>query len=668
MSRHSTHRHIVSICKSIRTTFGSTHWTYEGIKLDPADNYRAREGLTLTWIMWSEALSSFPESKVDLTGTLSEWLRHVPTDIAVIVNTLKAADALILSYYEQDVVPPRWREFKTQLREGGLTDAGVILAPLKLLYPCVFLNHECDYVGLRVLRSCLLFLSRLNLEGKNLPLKDKAVEKWYKTEERIRTSGANPQIKRFFDERLSGWKLSDVKPTDFKHGTGACADCYPELEIKYSKFGIDGGVLRIWEQCNTSWPTSSECNLSAGPEFLDVQGYCEQLRISRQSAVPKSYEVYRIINLEPAHCMFMQKGVQASIYRFVGNDAYLASHCMVDNNALNRAYCYHASLDGSFVTLDLSAASDSITRKQVLTWMKDTDLYLAWWWTASHYTKTLRGEIIKPQKAFSMGSALCFPYEVFCFAAVIENSIRALGDDPRNSFYVVHGDDIIVERQYANEVIRQLEENGFLVNKDKSFVGCGKHIFRESCGVEYLDGHDVKPLRISRKFFDILPNLGAEGRKFEKSEPGWVPKFIDLANRAYGLFSWLRLDALAALFDNGVAVAFTGDSEDTSKVYSTSATNYNLQFETVNYNGVWRQGYYWYHRYLKNLGTDVYTSDPTRLYEVLRRMEENKDRFLTIDMVDPDRVVTLDNVPWHRYSPDPAEAGRLVRTRLYGEP
>lgn len=619
----------------------------------------------MLWIMWSEALSGPTVNlDVDYSGLVSEWLRHVPTDVAVVVNTLKAADATILRFYEEDVTPLRWREFKTRLRDDGYTDAGAILAPLKPLYPCVFLNHESDYVRLRVLRSCLLFLSRLNLVGKNLPLQDVAVEKWYATEERIRTSRADPAVKRFFDERLNCWSLSDVKPTDFEHGAGSCADSYPELEIKYSKFGLDNGVLRIWEQCKTSWPLSNECDLSAGPEYLTVHSPCEQLRTSRQSAVPKSYETYRIINLEPAHCMFMQKGIQRSLYRFVRHDPYLASHCMVDDNSLNRAYCYHASLDGSMVTLDLSAASDSITRKQVLTWMKDTDLFSAWWWSASHFTKTLKGETIRPNKAFSMGSALCFPYEVFCFAAVIENSIRALGEDPRNSFYVVHGDDIIVEREFADEVVRQLEQNGFLVNKDKSFVGRGKHIFRESCGVEYLDGHDVKPLRISRKFFDVLPNLDSVSRVFETSEPGWVPKFIDIANRSYDLFSWLRLDTLAALFDNGIAVPFTEDSTDTAKVYSTSATNYNLKSEVVTYGDVWRESHLWYHRYRKNLGKDVYTSDPTRLYEVLRRMEENKDRILTIDMVDPDRVVTLDNVPWHRYSPDPAEAGSLVRTRL----
>lgn len=692
-----TSRHVASICKSIRDVLASTHWTYNGQDLDRRDLYRVREGFTMMWIMWSEALNGYSFNPV---GQLEEWLRLIPHDVRLVIDTLKAADEQVLQYYEQDLNPARWREFKAHLREKGFNSAGLILGPLKPLYPCVFLNQETDYTRLRLLRSCLMFLSRLNLTGEKLGLKEETFQKWMATEERIGSSAPDPGIKRFFVDRLAGWHLKDVKPADFQHGSGHCADTFNELEAKYLKFGVDSGVLRIWEECQTQWPISRCCNMAHGPDYVSVYGACDQLRISRQSAVPKSYSSYRMINLEPAHCMFMQKGIQASLYRYVKNDPYLSRHCMVDDNSLNRAYCYHASRSGYFVTIDLSAASDSITRQQLFTWTKDTDLFRAWWYTASRRVRLLDGTIYKPKKAFSMGSAVCFPYEVFCFSAIVENSIRALGVDPESSFYVIHGDDIIVEREFASEVVRQLEENGFIVNKEKSFFGNGRHIFRESCGVEYLDGHDIKPLKISRRFFDTLPperekvkttkgckkprkykDIELTRSNLHKSDPSWVPRFIDLANRAFGLFKWLRQDAINALSENGVAVAFTSDIDDSSKIFSYAPTNFHLvEEERVAYyynrpivgklpdnRRTWYKTYQVYHRYRKELGKDVHTSDPTRLYEVLRRMEMNKDRFITIDMVDPDRVVNLDSIPWKRYSPDPAEAGSLVRSRLDGE-
>jgi len=57
----------------------------------------------------------------------------------------------------------------------------------------------------------------------------------------------------------------------------------------------------------------------------------------------------------------------------------------------------------------------------------------------------------------------------------------------------VYGDDIIVPVNYVQSVIQELETFGFRVNTRKSFW-TGK--FRESCGKEYYDGHDVSIVRM----------------------------------------------------------------------------------------------------------------------------------------------------------------------------
>jgi len=49
----------------------------------------------------------------------------------------------------------------------------------------------------------------------------------------------------------------------------------------------------------------------------------------------------------------------------------------------------------------------------------------------------------------------------------------------------VFGDDIIVENQYAEEVIENLQIAGFIVNLNKTNI---RSDYRESCGANYLDG------------------------------------------------------------------------------------------------------------------------------------------------------------------------------------
>jgi hypothetical protein len=102
-----------------------------------------------------------------------------------------------------------------------------------------------------------------------------------------------------------------------------------------------------------------------------------------------------------------------------------------------------------------------------------------------------------------MGSAVCFPVEAMVFSAIvligIERQLRrhlsrsellALPGRVR-----VYGDDIIVPEDYALSVTGALEDFGLKVNHRKSFW-TGR--FRESCGKEFYDGHDVSVVRCRR--------------------------------------------------------------------------------------------------------------------------------------------------------------------------
>jgi hypothetical protein len=159
------------------------------------------------------------------------------------------------------------------------------------------------------------------------------------------------------------------------------------------------------------------------------------------------------------------------------------------------------SLYGELATLDLSEASDRVSnqlvREMVAHWPNVAAALDA---TRSRKADVL-GKTYRLAKFASMGSALCFPIEAMVFATIIFVGIekalnRQLTKREIHSYarrVRVYGDDIIVPVDYAIPVVGKLEDFGLRVNTDKSFW-TGK--FRESCGREYYDGHDVSIVRV----------------------------------------------------------------------------------------------------------------------------------------------------------------------------
>jgi hypothetical protein len=104
-----------------------------------------------------------------------------------------------------------------------------------------------------------------------------------------------------------------------------------------------------------------------------------------------------------------------------------------------------------------------------------------------------------------MGSALCFPIEAMVFTTMVFLGIQRSLNTPldRKSLKSfagsvrVFGDDLIVPKDHVHAVVSSLELFGARVGTDKSFW-TGK--FRESCGREYFNGHDVSIVRVRQAF------------------------------------------------------------------------------------------------------------------------------------------------------------------------
>jgi hypothetical protein len=239
-------------------------------------------------------------------------------------------------------------------------------------------------------------------------------------------------------------------------------------------------------------------------------------RISHTIFVPKSYKTFRTISMEPTTLMYYQQGVLGEIDRVINADRRLRDRLGLHYQERNQILARQGSIARDYATIDLSAASDSVSYNLVKALFSRTKLWRHIFATRSTRTWLPDGRVIELKKFAPMGSALCFPIETIIFGAICHYVTREHYVTGR---YSVFGDDIIVPTQCVADTMLILTTLGFKVNREKSFYqpDCW---FRESCGGEYCDGYDVSPMRISRKYNHRQDDVKATG-------------LIDLANESY---------------------------------------------------------------------------------------------------------------------------------------
>jgi len=221
--------------------------------------------------------------------------------------------------------------------------------------------------------------------------------------------------------------------------------------------------------------------------------------------VPKTLKTPRVIAMEPTAVQYAQQAVYGNFTLNFNRDRLLKKLIGFDDQTPNQRMAERGSIDNRTATLDLSDASDRVSNELVRTMVARWP-FLAWAIDATRSRKALiGGKSIRLAKYASMGSALCFPVEAMVFTTLIFIGIqRSLNetltrkDVKRLSGSVrVYGDDLIVPVDHVHTVVQTLEAFGSRVGLSKSFW-TGK--FRESCGKEYYDGHDVTLTRVRRMF------------------------------------------------------------------------------------------------------------------------------------------------------------------------
>lgn len=273
--------------------------------------------------------------------------------------------------------------------------------------------------------------------------------------------------------------LMDLFP---KHGPGAVAEGlkqYEKVIFNYTFRQLDavGGTRLLYLNDRHETHEPRDLRILKHP-------------ITRVIVVPKDFKKPRIISAEPQTMQFLQQGVARYLMdKLEMSCPFLNFRDQTTNAQLSREFL-------SVATLDMSDASDLVSRRIVkqlfpADW---ADLLFA---LRSRFAR-LPNETVVPLRCFApMGSALCFPVESLVFAAITGAVLNSIDrghwfSKEKRKLFRVYGDDIIVPLESASAVLGVLTACGFTPNKSKC---CYKGQFRESCGAEWYQGHDVTVVR-----------------------------------------------------------------------------------------------------------------------------------------------------------------------------
>jgi len=232
----------------------------------------------------------------------------------------------------------------------------------------------------------------------------------------------------------------------------------------------------------------------------------------RVISVPKTLKTPRIIAIEPTCMQYMQQALLRCFISSFERDELLKKMIGFDDQGPNQALACQGSANGRTATLDLSEASDRVSNQLVRVMLSNwPHLSKAVDATRSRKADVPGHGVIRLAKYASMGSALCFPMEAMVFTTLIflgiqkslnttmnRNDVNRFRDSVR-----VYGDDLIVPVDHVHTVVQTLEHFGVRVGLDKSFW-TGR--FRESCGKEYFNGHDVSLVKVRQ----VLPHTTAD--------------------------------------------------------------------------------------------------------------------------------------------------------------
>jgi hypothetical protein len=314
-----------------------------------------------------------------------------------------------------------------------------------------------------------------------------------------------------------------------RHGTGAVS--YPcEPHEKYTNFmGFPPHFKSLGEYEDMLYLPGEATVDSATASYGRKERYDLAIGgVGRLEFVPKNAEKARGINLEMKEHMFPQQIFRDTLYAWLESHPLTKGHVNFHDQTVNQRLALEASRTGKYATVDITEASNSVTRVHVDNTFDDVEILGLLNSLRSRFTRatimhnapggegSVREVLFAENRKYApMGSALCFPVEALFFWAVARSTIQfacdrdSLRDKMDVNRVWVYGDDLIFTVGYRDLISQVFGELKVKINEAKSF---SKGLFRESCGVDAYDGMDVTPIcRLSTRLpFRHLHNTDSD--------------------------------------------------------------------------------------------------------------------------------------------------------------
>lgn len=546
-----------SVLEGISAWLGEIHFTFQGTPLHAEDAELMRLSLQLQYALGCDLL---PTSRM---YQFQSWLASTQEiDVYAFGKFLANLDQRIKGFLKEFEDSCGLAKTDVPSFKRSAVDCKGFWGFLSPIYPELgeFLDQP-TYPTVRVIVQWVNFLRRVNLRHVDLT---EIMEEEYIEFENAMDSWEYPlALMDELNSIIREWfpifrDFSDFKP---KHGPGSVSGRKgrPSVLQKHSMVEVDRRLLYLQKFIG---PLS---------HYLPFVPDASLERISEIVCVPKSMITNRTISKEPVALQYFQQGIMKCIMDDVHRHPRLSRHISFSDQTLSAEMARQGSVWGDYATIDLSSASDSVTLDIVKRLFRGTWILPMVLCTRSDMTELPSGKILTLNKFAPMGSAVCFPIETIIFAACCEAAVRRTGKRAR---YRVFGDDIVISETAVEELIDILTACHFKVNDTKSFRDTELLNYREACGGEYFNGHEVTPMRVSRQF--RAPSW------FTTSDADQISSYISFANQAYDagylqlrreLIQYLRSHMPKWLFES---LVFSAETPIGIKTFPSGATNYRL--------------------------------------------------------------------------------------------
>jgi hypothetical protein len=375
----------------------------------------------------------------------------------------------------------------------------------------------------------------------------RAIEKWLSTESRNEVTNerliqTSPDFQIFrgvdysdfmaFASGLVIQIIGEVPPEEALIGAFSGGASTSRLRTASHPAAKYVGKAHVTSRAREVWSELSDLIpiwLGEQADPLEIEEVCGNVLFT----VPKKTDIDRVACKEPDLNMYVQKGI-GNYFR----KCLLRHRINLNDQSINRSLARLGSINNSLSTLDLSSASDSVSRELVF------QLLPVFWHTLLDSVRSpvtvIDGVEHRNEMFSSMGNGFTFELETLVFYVLARTTAYFRGVPGVISVY---GDDIICPRGISEDLTWVLNYFGFEVNTKKSFV---EGPFRESCGGHYYNGFDITPFYIRKPLDNLIDVIHAANQlrqwaQFDSTKYRGISPYVEILNpEVEDLWLWLK--------------------------------------------------------------------------------------------------------------------------------